>query len=123
MTRVLVIEDDPMVGEWLEDLFTRSGFSVSLATNGQDGLDQHKADPADAVITDMIMPEKEGVETIADFRRDYPDVPVIAISGGGRTGPTEYLKTAELLGAARVFDKPLDGEALLAAVRELTPAS
>ena len=72
MARVLVIEDDHLVGEWLADLLSRAGHDVTVAENGLDGLSQHRQKPADVIITDMIMPEKEGFETITELRRDFP---------------------------------------------------
>jgi DNA-binding response OmpR family regulator len=119
MARILVIEDDTLVGEWLADLLGRAGHDVRRAENGHEGIRLLAQSPADIVITDMIMPEKEGFETITELHRDHPEVPIVAISGGGQTGPKDYLETARLLGAAEVFAKPLDGPALLAKVSDL----
>jgi DNA-binding NarL/FixJ family response regulator len=71
------------------------------------------------VITDLIMPEQEGLETITALRRDYPGLKIIAISGGGRIGPEAYLPAARELGADRVFSKPFDVQELAETVREL----
>jgi len=79
----------------------------------------HRENPMDLVITDIIMPEKEGLEIITEFRREYPSVKLIAISGGGRIGPANYLKMAKLLGAERTFAKPVDTSQLLSAIEEL----
>ena len=119
MARILVIEDDALVGEWLADFLGRAGHEVMRAENGHEGIRLLADTPAQVVITDMIMPEKEGFETITELHRDHPDLPIVAISGGGQTGPRDYLETAKLLGAVEVFAKPLDGPALLARVNEL----
>jgi YesN/AraC family two-component response regulator len=71
------------------------------------------------VITDIIMPEKDGIEAIMDLKRERPDLKLIAISGGGRADPENYLHSAQLLGANRTLRKPFTNEAILAAVKEL----
>src|SRR5688572_234064 len=86
MQRILVIDDDEQVRALLYEILDRAGFKVVEATNGVEGLKLYRAQPADLVITDLIMPEKEGVETILELRREFPDVRVVAISGGGRNG-------------------------------------
>jgi YesN/AraC family two-component response regulator len=119
MKRLLIIDDDFFVRDMLERLMRKAGFDVSTAENGADALRLHRHNPADLVITDILMPEKEGLETITEFRRSFPGVKVIAISGGGRIGPANYLKMAKLLGADRTFAKPVDTSQLLSAVEEL----
>ena len=79
----------------------------------------YRSDPADVVITDIVMPEKEGLETIQELRRDFPGAKIIAMSGGGRIGPKGYLKLAEKLGASRAFAKPFDRMEMVSAVDEL----
>lgn len=76
----------------------------------------------DIVITDILMPEKEGLETIQEFRRDFPDVKIIAMSGGGRVGTNDYLRVAELYGAGHVFKKPFRLANMLSAVEGLIGA-
>jgi YesN/AraC family two-component response regulator len=119
MKRLLIIDDDFFVRDMLERLMRKAGFDVATAENGADALKLHRSNPADLVITDIIMPEKEGLETITEFRRFFPAVKVIAISGGGRIGPANYLKMATLLGADRTFAKPVDTTQLLSSVKEL----
>jgi YesN/AraC family two-component response regulator len=119
MKRLLIVDDDFFVRDMLERLMRKAGFDVTTAENGADALKLHRSHPADLVITDIIMPEKEGLETITEFRRYFPGVKVIAISGGGRIGPANYLKMATLLGADRTFAKPVDTKQLLSAVEEL----
>jgi CheY-like chemotaxis protein len=124
MHRVLIIEDDDYVLKMLEQTFVKAGYSVSLAMNGAVGIklfEQHKKlnEPFQVVITDLIMPDVEGIETITQLRRNHPEARVIAISGGGRNRPEDYLQLAGRLGAVRTFTKPVDREALLRAVAEL----
>jgi CheY-like chemotaxis protein len=119
MPRVLVIDDDLQVRKLLRSLLEREGYEVALADNGKEGLDAYGQAPADLVITDLIMPEKEGIEMILALRQRSPAVKIIAISGGARIGPETHLRMAERLGANRTFSKPVDRKALLAAIREL----
>ena len=119
MKRILIIDDDFHVRDMMERLLRRAGYDAQLAANGAEAVKMHRENPMDLVITDIIMPEKEGLEIITEFRRDYPSVKLIAISGGGRIGPTNYLKMAKLLGAERTFAKPVDTPQLLSAIEEL----
>ncbi len=122
MKRILIIDDDFFVRNMLERLMGKACFDVETAENGDNGLTLHRRNPVDLVITDILMPEKEGLETITEFRRFFPRVKVIAISGGGQIGPANYLKMAKLLGADRTFAKPMDTSELLSAVEELLAA-
>jgi len=119
MKRLLVIDDDFFVRDMLERLMRKAGYEVETAENGAEALRLHRRNPVELVITDILMPEKEGLETITEFRKSFPGVKVIAISGGGRIGPANYLKMAKLLGADRTFAKPVDTSRLLSAVEEL----
>jgi YesN/AraC family two-component response regulator len=103
----------------LKELFEMANYEVLLAPDGGAAMKLHCANPADVVITDIIMPEKEGLETIIEFRRRFPGVKLIAISGGGKIEANEYLKTALHLGAQKAFSKPFEVIELLNAVREL----
>jgi len=119
MPQILVIDDEPEVREFLVTALERSGFSVSSAANGREGVHHCRRNQIDLVITDLVMPEKEGLETIIELKREHPDLPVIAISGGARGDSQHYLSAAELCGAERVFDKPIAPDVLVAAVREI----
>lgn len=119
MHRVLIIEDDEFVMNMLKQTFERSGYEVGTASNGRIGIQLYRRKPFDVVITDLIMPEMEGIETILNLRKRYPDVKVIAISGGGRNRPDDYLHLAKKLGAMRTFIKPVDRNHLLDAVKQL----
>jgi CheY-like chemotaxis protein len=119
MVRILVVDDDSEIREMIKKILLRSGYEVMLAGNGQEALDLQKAIPADLIITDLIMPEKEGLETIIEIRRDYPSVKIIAMSGGGKIGPDNYLKTAKVLGAHKTLSKPFELRELLKEVKDL----
>ena len=122
-TRLLVIDDQEEVRETLRDMLEANGYEVLEAADGKKGLrllkrqelKQPKTKPVDVVITDMIMPEKEGVETILELRRKYPGIKIVAISGGG----PDYLRMAKVLGADRILAKPFSPEELLDAVRKV----
>jgi DNA-binding response OmpR family regulator len=125
MAHVLVIEDERSLRDFVREALERAGHEVSLAADGRDGLRQCRASraPVDLVITDLIMPEQEGLETIMLLRRERPALPVIAMSGGGGGGRTrDLLATARILGAARTLAKPFRLAELLTAVHELLPA-
>ena len=116
---ILVIDDDDQFRGMLRQTLEHAGYEVMDASNGKEGIRVFRENPADLVITDIIMPEKEGIETIRELKREFPDVKIIAISGGGRIGPVSYLKMAKGLGAQRTLTKPLEREELLRVVREL----
>jgi DNA-binding response OmpR family regulator len=119
MHSILIIEDDEFVMNMLKQTFERAGYEVGTATNGRIGVQLYQCKPFDVVITDLIMPDMEGIETISKLRKDDPAVKVIAISGGGRNSPDDYLHLAEKLGADCTFSKPVDRNELLAAVKDL----
>lgn len=119
MPNILIIDDDEQILGFLRILFEANSYEVYTASDGEDGLRQFRQNPADLVITDLVMPEKEGLETIQELRRDHPDLKIIAMSGGGQIGSDNYLKVAELYGAQRVFKKPFRIAEVLAAVEEL----
>lgn len=119
MKRILVIDDDEQLRALLSQILERAGFEITEASNGAEGLKSFRATPADLVITDLIMPGKEGVETIIELRREFPQIPLIAISGGGRKGPNDYLNIAKQLGARQTVCKPFSRDEILLAVREV----
>ncbi|HMA65740.1 MAG: response regulator [Fibrobacterota bacterium] len=118
MNRVLIIDDDEDMRSMLLQLMERVGIEAIGARDGNDGLQQFDAFQPNLVITDIVMPGKEGLETIIEMRRKYPDVSIIAISGGGRVGPDSYLPIAKQFGARYVFAKPLNRNEFLFAVRQ-----
>lgn len=119
MKRILVIDDDSQTRQMLRQALERAGYSVVEARDGAEGLQYYQENPADLVITDILMPEKEGLETIRELREKFPSVKIIAISGGGRTGKLDFLPVAKKLGALRTLYKPFPLQELLDAVRDL----
>lgn len=119
MGYILVIEDEAQMRKLLRQVLEEAGYEVEEARDGLEGTRLYRERPADLIITDMVMPKKEGMETILDLKREFPDVKIIAISGGGRFGPEPYLQIAEGFGAERIFTKPFDIKDLLAAIEEL----
>jgi DNA-binding response OmpR family regulator len=119
MARILIIDDDIQLLEMLKELFEINGYEVLQASDGKKGTKLFREKGADIVLTDLIMPEKEGIETIMELHRSNPELKIIAMSGGGRSGLNDHLIAAEGLGAARTFEKPIDIEELLKAVQEL----
>lgn len=118
MTKILVIDDDPNVRQMICRMLEREGYEVESAANGREGYEKFQACPADLVITDIIMPEQEGIETIRLLKAQHPDCRIIAISGGGRMGPSDYLSMAKLLGASLTISKPFDRMQLLSSVKQ-----
>ncbi len=119
MSRILIIDDDRMVRDTLKVILVAAGHQVALATDGKDGLRIFAEFQPQLIITDILMPEKEGVETIQDLRQLVPNLPIIAISGGGRVGNMSFLKVAQQFGADRTFAKPFEPDEILGAVNEL----
>ena len=116
MARIVVIEDDEMIRPLLVKVVELLGHEVFAEANGMAGLERVKACDPDVVITDMIMPEKEGVETIRELRRNFPAIKIIAISGGGRISSTDCLLLAKRFGAAYTLTKPFGRDELKLAI-------
>ncbi|HVU33152.1 MAG TPA: response regulator [Opitutaceae bacterium] len=118
MARILVIEDDDLLRTVLANALAAAGHDVMEATNGQEGLDRFRAAPTDLVLTDIVMPVQEGVETILQLRRNHPTLPIIAMSGGVANSKL-YLTIAGRMGASRVIAKPFTPQYLLSVVNEV----
>jgi DNA-binding response OmpR family regulator len=116
MAKILVFDDEPSILLMIKKMLEKAGHEVDLALNGRDGIELLEKNKPDLVITDILMPEKEGLETIMELKKKYPELRIIAISGGGRIGPDGYLPSAKKLGADMVFQKPLVQKEFLEAV-------
>ena len=116
--KILIIDDDERIRELFRMWLERDGYEVTVAENGREGVMEQRRSPADILICDLIMPVQEGIETITQFREEFPDTGIIAISGGGKIGPDSYLTVAEQLGAWRVFTKPVNMPSLIDAIKE-----
>jgi DNA-binding NtrC family response regulator len=120
MAQILIIDDNDDMREILTEILQRKGYEVSAASDGEEGMRMFRQDPTDLVITDIIMPKKEGVETIFDLQSEFPAVKIIAISGGGVLKSTECLKMIENIPSVkRTMKKPFSNDELLQAVKEL----
>lgn len=119
MARILIIDDDVQLCATLRDVLEREGYEVAEAHNGREGLERYQEAPTEVMITDILMPEQEGLETIMTLRRVDPQAKIIAISGGGQTGRMDFLHLAAMLGAQRTLWKPFHPQELIEAVRDL----
>jgi DNA-binding response OmpR family regulator len=116
--RILIIEDDQTLRETLAYALESQGYTVIQAENGRQGVDQFRREPTDIVVTDIVMPEKDGTSTVDELRRDFPQLGIIAISGA-RTGSGLYLKLAKCFGANRTLQKPFPLPALFGLIEEV----
>ena len=123
MARILIIDDDVQILKMLRKMLEHEGYEVVDAADGNKGIRLYREDPTDLVITDIIMPEKEGIETIIDLRREFPEIKIIAMSGGGHTAAESYLHMAKGLGAMRTLSKPFVKGELLEAIEALETKS
>ncbi|MDY6904237.1 MAG: response regulator [Thermodesulfobacteriota bacterium] len=124
MAHILIIDDEDQIRMMLRHWFENEGYTVTVAANGEEGLERQRENPADLIITDLIMPEKEGIETIIELKDANPNIKIIAMSGGGRSNPHGYLDMARELGAVQTFHKPIRKAELLAAVNQfLSPSA
>jgi len=123
MATILIVDDDEALRTLLRRILQRAGYDVMLAANGREALTNFRRQPADLVITDLFMPQQDGLETIQALRRLDARLPIMAISGGGSAAQFDLLRTASLLGASRILMKPFLIEDVLGLVKELLPPS
>ncbi|MBF0253211.1 MAG: response regulator [Candidatus Omnitrophica bacterium] len=120
MPRILIIDDNQDMRTVLKEILERKDYSVETAFDGEDGMKIFRAEPADLVITDIIMPNKEGAEVIFELFKDFPDVPVIAISGGGQLDSKQCLEMVKNVSNVKyTLKKPFSNSELLEAVKQL----
>lgn len=116
-TRVLVVDDNAAVRASLKSLLEALGYEVETARDGAAALKAHRERRAAVVITDLFMAGVEGMETIARFKADWPQVRIIAMSGGGEHTRQDYLQAAQHIGADATIQKPFTVRTLLGALR------
>lgn len=116
MSHILIIDDDPGVRSLATAVLHKAGFKTSEANNADDGLIVFRATRPDLVITDILMPDKDGYEFLVELRREFPTARIIAMSG--MISRTQALRVAGLLGARTVIPKPFANHELLEAVQE-----
>ena len=119
MARILIVDDETDLRGMFKMLFESNGYEVIEASNGNEAIELYRSSPVDLIIMDVFMPEKEGIETILELTSEFPDVNVIAISGGGKVGTRDCLDSALEFGAKRVFTKPVTADRLLRAVEQI----
>jgi CheY-like chemotaxis protein len=119
LARILLIDDDELVRATLSAALRAHGYETDLAGDGRDVMSRFQEGHFDLLVTDLIMPGQDGLDTIAQVRRAHPDLPIIAISGGGRHTNRDFLQVAEALGATRTLNKPFVPSQLVGLVREL----
>ena len=119
MQKILIIDDEPHILLMLKKMLERVGYEIEIATNGVEGIRLFKESGSDLVITDIIMPEKEGLETIREMRRIKSDLKIIAMSGGGKVSADNYLQIARIFGAAESIAKPFTQKEMVSAVQSL----
>lgn len=118
MATILIIDDDDLLRNVLAKALGYAGHTVVQAADGAQGLDLFRATPVDLVLTDLVMPVQEGVETILQLRRDSPDMPIIAMSGGVSNSKL-YLEIAAKVGAKRILAKPFTPKELIVVIDEV----
>jgi CheY-like chemotaxis protein len=123
MATILVVDDDDMMRTLLRRILAKDGHDVVEAADGHEAIAYLRDKPCDLMITDLFMPQQDGLETILTTRRTQKHLPIIAISGGGNAGQYDMLRTASLFGAARVLLKPFRADEVRAAVREVLEAA
>ena len=119
MKKILIIDDDEVFREMTKQMLERAGYSVAEAIDGFDGGKVVSNMSPDLVITDLLMPNMDGIEMIRFLREHNPEIKIIAVSGCGQMASTTYLPMARKLGAHSSFDKPFDNKKFLGVVKDL----
>jgi CheY-like chemotaxis protein len=121
MPKILLVDDNDLFRCMLRKTLLKLGYEVEEATNGREAMRRHSAAPAHLVLTDLIMPDCEGLETIGALRKQDPQVKIVAMSGGGRINARDFLVVARYMGANRTLAKPFSHEELVGTLAELLP--
>lgn len=119
MADILVIDDDELMRMTLRYLLEPRGHTVVEAADGGEGMRLFKENKPDLIVTDVMMPGRSGIEVLEKLRQDFPGVKIIVISGGSKGDMSDMLRMASILGAARVFRKPINQQEMLEAVAEV----
>ncbi|MEN8258465.1 MAG: response regulator [Thermodesulfobacteriota bacterium] len=117
--KILIIDDEHLIRNFLKTILTNAGYEVREAINGEEGLHLFYTFSPDLVITDIVMPEKDGIEVIMEIRKNDSSVKLIAISGGGYVTADKYLNLAKALDISTCFNKPFHSHEIIEAVQEL----
>lgn len=119
MPGILIVEDEKELREMLKISLIRHNFTVFEAVNGRDAITHFKPSSTDLVVTDLIMPEEDGLKVIMKLKEVKPSIKIVAISGGGKAGPGSYLNLAKALGADAIYSKPFSINDLIVKIEEL----
>ena len=121
MFNILIVDDEDSVRKMVRSMLSNSGFNFHEATNGNEALKIFNDSDIDLIITDIVMPEKHGIDLIMELKKSRPELPVIAISGGGGvTGRFDYLEIAKVVGAVNILKKPFTADTLRGLVNEFS---
>ena len=118
MESILIIDDEPQIRSMIRLILERAGYSVMEAADGVEGIRRFRENPVNLIITDLIMPNKDGIGMIIELKKEFPDARIIAMSGGGLNRPEGYLRGAQKLGAACTLSKPINRQELLRVVKD-----
>jgi CheY-like chemotaxis protein len=118
---ILIVDDEEEMRDTLERVLAAAGYRVVTASNGVEVSSILAQVHVDLVMTDLLMPEKDGTEVIAELRKKHPNTPIVAMSGGGRMPRGDYLKIARMFGAHAILEKPFTNEQLLSTIELLLP--
>jgi CheY-like chemotaxis protein len=116
MASILIIDDEPLIRSICQEILEQAGYDVLLACNGREGLKLFRRTPANLVITDVFMPERDGLEVIMTLHRESPTVPIIAFTGKGMG--RDFLNVAKYLGAQHTIAKPFTARDLIQVVQQ-----
>ena len=119
MARILIIDDEKDFLEYLKDLLVDEGYEIITALNGIEAIELYKKKPVDIVITDLLMPEKDGEETILELQGINPQVKIVVITGGGDISAEDHIQLLESLNVKHAFLKPFNSDRLLTVIKEL----
>jgi DNA-binding NtrC family response regulator len=119
MKRILIIDDEVHILLMLKKMLELEGYEIDIASDGAEGLELFRKTAPQLVITDIIMPEKEGLETIREMKRAQPDLKILAMSGGGKISADNYLDTARIFGASSIIEKPFKRTHMVSLVHQL----
>ena len=117
---ILVVDDDLLYRELIGKALNKEGHKATLVENGVEAIRKIKEENFDLMITDILMPEKEGIEIIQEVRETHPDLKIIAISSGGRVGYSSFLRIAEAFGADQSLEKPFNPAQLIEKITQLS---
>lgn len=119
MYNILLLDDETFIQDLFSQFLTHEGYNVECVSNGREGLQKLREFDADLVITDIMMPEMDGLEVVREIRKNRSDLPVIAISGGMRNAAVNFVSVAKEFGADAIFEKPVSLSDLLSSIKQL----